>query len=96
MLRAWKIGAVHAISTPDYGTINRTLVVESAAGSYVLRAYRHAERAPVEREHAAIAFACAHGLPAVAPIGLPGGATILDRHGRYYALFPRAWATARS
>jgi homoserine kinase type II len=90
LLGAWEIGTVHAIDTPDTGTINRTLLVEAAGGSYVLRGYRHADRAPVEREHAAIAHACSHGLPAVAPIALPGGATILEHGGRCYALFPRA------
>ena len=90
ILSAWCIGAVHSISTPETGTINRTLLVDAVGGSYVLRAYRHAERAPVEREHAVIAHVRAHGLPAVAPIALPSGATILDREGRFYALFPRA------
>jgi Ser/Thr protein kinase RdoA (MazF antagonist) len=32
-------------------------------------------------------------LPAVEPIALPGGETILDRDGRFYALFPRAPGT---
>src|SRR4051794_10952539 len=90
LLNAWKIGPVLATATPTYGTINRTLLVDAVGGSYVLRAYRHAERAPVEREHAVIAHVRAHGLPAVAPIALPSGATILERKGRFYALFSRA------
>jgi homoserine kinase type II len=90
LLSAWGIGAVHSFRTPATGTINHTLLVDAASGSYVLRAYRHAERAPVEREHAVIAHVCARGLPAVAPIALPIGATILGREGRFYALFPRA------
>ncbi len=90
LLSAWRIGAVHSISTPDLGTINRTLLVDTAGGSYALRAYRHAERSPVEREHAVIAHVRAHGLPAVAPLRLPSGTTILEWEGRFYALFPRA------
>ena len=90
ILSAWRIGAVRSISTPELGTINRTLLVDSAGGSYALRAYRHPDRAPVEREHEVIAHVCAQGLPAVAPIALPSGATILERNGRFYALFPRA------
>jgi Ser/Thr protein kinase RdoA (MazF antagonist) len=81
---------VHALGAPETGTINRTLLVEADRGSYVLRAYRHADRAPVEREHAIIAHVCARELPAVAPIALPGGETILECDGRFYALFPRA------
>jgi Ser/Thr protein kinase RdoA (MazF antagonist) len=90
LLGAWNIGPVLATAAPTYGTINRTLLVDAAGGSYVLRAYRHADRTPVEREHAVIAHVCARGLPAVAPIALPSGATILERCGRFYALFPRA------
>jgi Ser/Thr protein kinase RdoA (MazF antagonist) len=89
ILSAWRIGAVRSISTPEAGTINRTLMVD-AAGGYVLRAYRHAERSPVAREHAVIAHVCAHGLPAVAPLPLPSGATILEQEGHFYALFPHA------
>jgi Ser/Thr protein kinase RdoA (MazF antagonist) len=89
-LSAWHIGPVLATGTPTHGTINRTLLVDSGSGEYMLRAYRHAEQAPIGREHALIAHAIAHGLPAVAPLPLPGGATILEREGRFYALFPRA------
>ncbi len=84
ILDAWNVGA------PDSGTINRTLLVETAGGSYALRAYRYGERAPVEREHAVIAHVRGLGLPAVGPLPLPGGATMLERAGRFYALFPRA------
>jgi homoserine kinase type II len=90
LLSAWPIGAVRSIEAAESGTINRTLLVEAPSGSFVLRVYRHSERAPVEREHAAIAHACARGLAAVAPIALPSGETILEHGGRFYALFPRA------
>ena len=90
ILSAWRIGAVYSIGSPETGTINRTLLVDAASGSYALRAYRHADRSPVEREHAVIAHVCKRGLPAVAPIALPSGATILERAGRFYSLFPRA------
>ncbi|HET9223528.1 MAG TPA: phosphotransferase [Roseiflexaceae bacterium] len=90
VLDAWGIGPVVAARAPANGTINRTLLLDTPHASYALRAYRHPERAPVEREHAVIAYACARGLPAVAPLALPDGATILEREGRFYALFPRA------
>jgi Ser/Thr protein kinase RdoA (MazF antagonist) len=90
VLDAWHIGAVHVASIPDSGTINRTLMIEAARGSYALREYRHSNLGPIEREHAIIVHACAQGLPAVCPIRLPSGETILERAGRFYALFPRA------
>jgi len=90
LLSAWETGAVLSAHVPDTGTINRTLLVETTSGGFVLRCYRHAERTPVEREHAAIAFARDRGIPAVGPVALPNGETILERGGRFYALFPRA------
>jgi homoserine kinase type II len=89
-LGAWPIGAVRSLAEPPSGAINRTLLVAAERGDYVLRGYRHRERGPVEREHALIAYARERGVPAVAPLPLPGGGTILERGGRFYALFPRA------
>lgn len=90
LLDAWRLGPLLAAITPTTGTLNHTLLLTAATGDYVLRAYRHREREPVAREHAAIAHVRAHGLPAVAPIPLPGGESVLERDGRFYALFPRA------
>jgi homoserine kinase type II len=90
ILAAWGIGDVRSVTTTRAGVINHTWLIEAAAGRYVLRGYCHAVRAPVEREHTLLAYACAHGLPAVMPIQLPAGATILERDGRFYALFPHA------
>jgi homoserine kinase type II len=90
VLDAWAIGPLIAAHTPASGTINRTLLLDTPGASYALRAYRHRERAPVEREHTVIAYARAQGLPAVAPLPLPDGTTILERAGRFYALFPYA------
>lgn len=87
---AWHVGAVLAASVPNSGTVNTTVLLETRDGRYALRAYRHTERGPVAREHAIIAHVRAHGLPAVAPLPLPDGATILERDGRFFALFPCA------
>ena len=73
LLGAWETGAVLSAHAPATGTINRTLLIETTSGGFVLRCYRHAERTPVEREHAAIAFARDRGIPAVAPVALPNG-----------------------
>lgn len=89
-LAAWSVGAILPATTPHTGTINGTLLLATATGEYALRAYRHREREPVACEHAVIAHARAQGLPAVGPLPLPGGQTILERDGRFYALFPRA------
>jgi homoserine kinase type II len=89
---AWGVGAVAAAAVPATGTVNRTGLLTTTRGRFALRAYRLRERAPVDREHALIAYAAARGVPAVAPLPLPrpGGGTALERGGRYFALFPRA------
>lgn len=84
----WRLGPIRALAQPDSGTVNEIVRVTTDAGDYFLRAYRHPERAPIE--HAVIAHAQARGLPAVGPLPLPDGATLLERDGCRYALYPRA------
>ncbi|MGN6810656.1 MAG: phosphotransferase [Thermomicrobiales bacterium] len=91
LLTAWNIGPLRACTIPESGTLNDTLLVTAERSRFVLRGYRrHGERAAVAREHAVIAHARARGVPAVAPLPLPNGDTILERDGRCYALFPFA------
>jgi len=95
VLDAWRIGPVASAVTPPTGTMNRTLLLETAdsgGAGYALRAYRHADRGRAIWEHTIITHARAQGLPAVAPLPLPGtnGETILERGGRFFALFPLA------
>lgn len=90
LLAHWNLGPLLEARTPASGTVNRTILLDTATGRYALRAYRHRDRAPVAREHAVIAHVRPRGLPAVSPIPLPDGETILARDGRFYALFPRA------
>jgi len=90
VLPAWDPGPILSSTTPSTGFINRTLLLQTPGGRYALRAYRHRDRLPIEREHALIAYAHARGVQAVLPISLPSGETILEHEGRYYALFPHA------
>ncbi len=90
VLPSWGLGPILSAATPSTGFVNRTLLLRTPDGRYALRAYRHRDRLPIEREHALIASAHARGVPAVLPISLPNGETILEHEGRYYALFPHA------
>ncbi|MFN8538418.1 MAG: phosphotransferase [Thermomicrobiales bacterium] len=90
VLAAWGIGEVLAAHTPPTGTMNGTTIVATPQGDRIVRAYRHRDRAPIDIEHTIIAHVRAHGLPAVGPLPLPDGTTILEWHGRFFALFPRA------
>src|SRR4051812_20282703 len=70
------------------GLLNQNLRAVTARGGYFLKGYRYSDPAPIAREHALIAFAAAHGVPAVAPLSGPGGATFLRVGGRWWAVFP--------
>jgi len=87
---AWGVGTILAGDQPYYGAIHETVLLQTDRGRYVLRGYRHRDRAPVEREHAVIAHVRQHGVPAIAPLPLRSGDTILDLQDRRYALFPSA------
>jgi homoserine kinase type II len=90
LLRAWPIGTVQSVARPGAGTVNQTLLITTSLGRYALRTYRHRDRLPIVREHAIIAHARAHGLPAIGPLPLSSGGAILERDGQFHALFPAA------
>ncbi len=90
IFRAWELGEALTARAPELGAIHRTLLLTTTTGPYVIRGYRHRDRAPVEREHALITYARVHEIPAPAPIPLPDGASILTHGGTHYALFPFA------
>lgn len=90
LLDAWGVGEILALQEPEGGTVHRTLLVQTAQGRYALRIYRYSVRAPVECEHRLIALARARAVPAVAPLPLPDGATLLEHAGTFAALFPHA------
>ena len=85
IVAAWQLGPPQQIVIPDSGTVNAIVKVTLDGRDYFLRAYRHPERAP--QEHDIIAHARARSFPAVGPVPLHDGTTLLDRGGRRYALF---------
>lgn len=90
LLRAWPIGTVRSVARSAAGTVNRTWLVIASAGRYALRTYRHHERSPIAREHAIIAHVQRSGVPAIGPLPLASGGTILEWEGQFHALFPAA------
>lgn len=86
----WTLGSLFSVQPAEVGAIHRTLLFNTSTGRYVLRAYRHQDLGRVEREHALIAYVKARGMPAVVPIQLPSGETILEYEKHYYAVFPHA------
>jgi Ser/Thr protein kinase RdoA (MazF antagonist) len=95
LLAAWGVGPLLRATEPASGSINATLLVQTPRGAYALRASLGAEPAAIAREHAVIAYAANRGVPAVAPLPLPDGNTMLEQGGSHYALFPLARGAQR-
>src|SRR5690349_1346009 len=90
LLTAWTDALLLSIAIPGPGLIIAPYFFTITNGRYALRAYRYNEREPIEREHRLIAYARSQDIPAIAPLTLITGETILKRAGHYYALFPFA------
>lgn len=91
--RSWNLPPIVSTTVPSTGTIHQvTLLSTHTNEHYVLRAYRYTQkdRARIVAEHAIASYVLAHGLPAIAPLPLPSGETILEHEGRFYALYPFA------
>lgn len=90
--RAWHLPSIDATTKPTMGTIHQIFLLSTKESTYVLRAYRHTakDQRLIVYEHAIAAYVKAHGLPAITPLPLPSGETLLEHEGHFYALFPRA------
>lgn len=90
--RTWNLSPILSTWTPETGTIHQTMLLSTTEGNYALRAYRYTqkERSRIVSEHSISFYAQTQGLPAIAPLPLPSGATILEHEGHFYALFPYA------
>ena len=91
---AWGAGAIAAAAAPATGTVNRTVLLTTARGRFALRGYRPGAR-PGRPRARPDRLRRRPGVPAVAPLPLPlpGGGTVIERGGRFFALFP--WAAGR-
>ena len=88
-LASWSLGTVLSAAIPELGTVNRTVLLQTSVGAFVLRiSCREQQR--VEWEHECITWAADHGLPVCRPIPLSGGGTVMAHAGVFYALFPLA------
>lgn len=90
VLSAWRLGPIITASAPATGTVNRTILVQTADSAYAFRAYLRPDRVRVAREHTVIGLADAGGVPVCRPLPLPEGGTFLECEGRLFALFPLA------
>src|SRR5579883_119546 len=89
---AWNLPPILSTTAPSTGTIHQITILSTTEAKYVLRAYRYApkDRARIVTEHAVSSYVQVHGLPAIAPLPLPSGETILEHEGRFYAIYPFA------
>ena len=90
ILAAWRLGPIVNASVPATGTINRTVLVQTADCAYAFRACLRPDGARVAWEHRVITHAGAGGVPVCRPLPLPDGKTFVECGGRFFALFPLA------
>lgn len=90
VLSAWRLSPIVTASVPVTGTVNRTVLVQTADSAYAFRAYLRPDRGRVQWEHNVIARSGAGGIPVCRPLPLPDGETFVERGGRFFALFPLA------
>jgi Ser/Thr protein kinase RdoA (MazF antagonist) len=87
LLRRYGLGSPLKAEVVSSGLLNQNLTAVTARGSFFLKGYRYPDPARIEREHRLIAYVAGRGLPAVAPLPAPGGATFLRVGGRLWAVF---------
>lgn len=90
LLEAWSLPAPSELQRTEGGATNRVYRVTSGGRVAFLRVYRRAERALAAREHALIAHARAHGVPAVGLLPARSGDTVVERDGAVCALYEPA------
>ena len=90
VLSSWRLGPILSAELPPTGTVNRTVLLQTANSAYAFRAYYRPDRERVLQEHTAIRHAALHGIPVCLPLPLPNGETVREDNGRVTALFLRA------
>jgi hypothetical protein len=90
--RVWSLPPITATTTPSTGTMHHMTMLLTTEAPYVLRSYRSMkkDRPRIVHEHAVAAYVQAQGLPAIAPLPLTSGGTILEYQERFYAVYPLA------
>jgi len=89
VLAAWDIGDVISARVPETGSVNRTVIVDSERGRFVLRVSKRGQER-IEWEHACINWAADSGLPVCRPIPFSGSHFFLQQDDQFFALFPFA------
>lgn len=86
------------INPIEQGSTNKSLVIESASGTFFLRYYTKPQESlwnriictkeTVQYEHDVLRYAFENGIPCVPPMENRAGETITELDGNLYALFP--------
>jgi homoserine kinase type II len=90
-LSHWSIGELKEAVLPRGGTVNRTVLLETSTGSYVLRVCRKNKQGKdLQLECEVINHVLKRGLPALSPLLLPDSLPYLNLNQQLYLLFPKA------
>ncbi len=88
VLDGFGLGKVTSARVVAEGLMNRNWAVGTSGGERVfVKQVLDVGREQAVRQHAATRALAALGVPAAAPLALPGGGTLLDRDGGLYAVY---------
>ena len=86
----WGLGEIRQSYKPATGVVNRTAVVETIRGRFVIRRHRRDDLSHVLQEHAIMAHARSGGVPAPRPVAIPGGESVVRHSGALWSIFEHA------
>ena len=90
-LSYWTIGPILEAELATTGSVNRTILLETATKAYALRVCRPKKTKQVlQQECDVIDAVVASGLPALAPLHLSNGLPFLTLDNQHFLLFPKA------
>lgn len=93
LLKLWPLGVVKSVNEALGGAVNQVFRVDSGLGVFYLRVYKTAEKNRVLREHKLLEFLASKNLPAVQTLPSIYGQSIVEKDGKFGALYFSAQGT---
>ncbi len=87
LLKLWPLGAISSVNEALGGAVNQVFRVESGLGVFYLRIYKTSEKNRVLREHKLLEFLASKNLPAVQTLPSIYGQSIVEKDGKFGALY---------
>lgn len=87
LLTLWPLGVISSVTEALGGAVNQVFRVDSGLGVFYLRIYKTSEKNRVLREHKLLEFLASKNLPAVQTLPSIYGQSIVEKDGKFGALY---------